>query len=114
VLNKLLYYNNKGVKMFDYGSGNINEIIGAMYNYYEVQCIAEAFDPIDKVLFEKTIVDSYNYYLDHVDVFLSEEKILRVVLNWKNDKPFFCVDIEGGEEEKDSNIEITLIIEPEV
>ena len=100
--------------MFDYGSGNINKIIGAMYNYYEVQCIAEAFDPIDKVLFEKTIVDSYNYYLDHVDVFLSEEKILRVVLNWKNDKPFFCVDIEGGEEEKDSNIEITLIIEPEV
>jgi len=98
--------------MFDYGSGGIQEIIGAMYDYYEVQCIAEAFDPIDKVLFEKTIVDSYNYYLDHVDVFLSEEKILRVVLSWKNGKPFFCVDIEGGEE--DSNIEMTLIIEPEV
>jgi len=97
--------------MFDYGSAGIQEVIEAMYDYYEVQCIAEAYKPIEKVLFDKTVVEAYNYYLDNVDDFLNESKILRVVLNWKMGKPFFCVDIEGF---KDGNVEMILIIEPEV
>lgn len=97
--------------MFDYGSAGIEEIIEAMYDYYEVQCIAEAFNPIDKDLFTRTVVNSYNYYLDNLDAFLSEDKILRVVLNLKLGKPFFCIDIENNE---DGNTEIFLIVEPEV
>lgn len=97
--------------MFDYGKAGIEEIVEAMYNYYDVQCIAEGLVTIEKTLFKSSVIKAYNYYLDNAESFLLEDKILRVILNKKKDKPFFCIDIEAAE---DGNVEILLIVEPEV
>lgn len=96
--------------MFDYGSGNINEIMGALYDYYEVQCIAEGIESINKELFYKTVLEAYDYFFNNTEQFIVEDKIMRVVLNSKNGKPFLCIDLEPAES---GNVELFLIVEPE-
>lgn len=106
---KLLYYTIRGEKMYDHGFGNINDMIEAMYDYYVVQCIAEDIEPILKMKFNKAITRAYDCYVRNIKKFIEEDKVIKVYLNIKNEKPFLWVEMSG---DRIDNIEMFLVRNP--
>ena len=96
--------------MYDGGFGSIEEVIMEMYDYYEVQCIAEDLEPILKAKFSESIKRAYDCYIRNIKKFIEEEKIIKVHLNEKNGKPFLWVEVYG---DRIDNIEMFLVRNPE-
>lgn len=97
--------------MYNFGKAGIEEIMEVMYNHYDIQCIAEALEPVNKEVFRDTVSKVYYFYEDNKEGLKSEDKMLVVILNEKNNKPYIYVSISCN---KDNNVEMSLIIEPEV
>ena len=97
--------------MFEYGNADLESIIKAMYDYYEVLCIAEDVTPVLRDVFGNILRASYYYYLSNIKGFNEFNNIVKVSLNKIGDILLFWVEISGSNAD---NIEMFLVRNPEV
>ena len=98
--------------MYDWGSGNFGDAVDGMYNFYEVTCLSEGIPAMGRDGFITAVVRGYEYYRDHYNEIIRDNKRVKVVFNKLGEIDFLWV--EYGEMNQAGDIDMYLVRNPEV